>query len=353
MDRLNVAVIGCGGISTVHIQAIRNSDQARLVAVCDIKPERVKKKGQIYQAQVFTDYRDVLDLELDAIHICTSHYTHCEIAVAAMKKGIHVLAEKPIATSLKDADEMIKTAENNSAQLGVVFQNRYNRSSIAVKDAVDNGQIGKKLGCRMAVHWFRDDSYYENSDWRGTWSKEGGGALINQSIHTIDLMQWIMGDVESLEATIGNRAHKNIEVEDVAEATLRFKNGAVGSLYATTCYSYNADILLEIHGDKGIALIEKDQAVIRIKGEQAVVLEPNQDFDAVGQSYWGVSHTTQIEEFYKSLRSKASVEIDGRAGRKALEIVRAIYRSGDQRCVVRFPYFEEDGYQPAPIRLSH
>ncbi len=352
MDVLKVAVIGCGGISNVHLDSINSSKQARLIAVCDIDQERAKEKAKMYQVPYYFDYRQVLDLELDAVHICTSHYTHVEIALAAIRKGIAVLTEKPMATKLVDADAMIAAAKDSQVPLGVIFQNRYNHSSIVVKDIVETSQLGKLLGCRMAVHWFRNDAYYDTSDWRGSWITEGGGALINQSIHTVDLMQWIMGDVESLQASIANRGHRSIEVEDVVEASLRFKNGAVGSLYATTCYSYNADILLEIHGELGVAIIEADQAVIRINGEPAKIIQPSKDNQFLGKSYWGASHGTQITKFYTSLLTKSPVEIDGKAGRKALEIVKAIYYSGDTGQAVTFPYQEDLGFLPNPLTPS-
>lgn len=351
MNQLKVAVIGCGNVSVVHLQPIVESNVATLVAVCDIKLERAKKTGDQYDVPWYTDYRDVLSLNPDVIHICTPHNTHAEITIEAVKKGIHVLTEKPMAVSLEDADAMITAAKEYGVKLGVIFQNRYNASSQAVYEAVQSGQLGKIKGCRMFVTWDRSDEYYSHSDWKGTWDQEGGGVLIDQAIHTIDLMQWVMGDVDYLKATIDNRNHSLIDVEDVAEATIFFKSGAIGSLYACNYYTYDADVFLEVHGEKGIARVEKDDALIRIQGQpDRVVTQEGSTPVALGKSYWGVNHRTQIEQFYDAVINDSQVDIDGRAGRQALELVRAIYYSGSNgSCQVAFPFAEPKGFTPPSL----
>lgn len=350
MKPLRVAIIGCGNVSKVHFPATKGSSFAELVAACDTKEERAKAFGEQYGVPYYTDYHDVLDLEIDAIHICTPHHTHAEITIAAANKGIHVLTEKPMAVSLEDADRMIKAAKDNQVYLGVIFQNRYNASSQAVKKLVSSGKLGKLLGARLFVTWYRPDEYYSKSDWKGTWDKEGGGVLIDQAIHTMDLMQWILGPIDKLEASIANRTHHLIDVEDVAEATVFFKNGVVGSLYATNYYTYDADVFLEIHGENGVARIEKDTAYIRIKGEAEVIVSPESNEKAIGKSYWGVNHKVQINKFYEAILNNEPLEIDGEAGRKALELVRAIYYSGNNGSqVVNFPFAEPKGFMPRSL----
>lgn len=350
MTKLKVAVIGCGNVSVVHLEPIQKSEVAKLIAVCDLKPERTRAAGERFQVPWYTDYRDVLDLKPDVIHICTPHNTHMEIAVAAAQAGVHVLTEKPMAIKLADADTMIAAAEKNRTKLGVIFQNRYNPSSRAAHETVRSGKLGKILGCRMFLTWNRSDEYYSYSDWKGTWHQEGGGVLIDQAIHTIDLMQWIMGDIEYLEGSINNRTHDLIDVEDVAEATIFFKNGVVGSLYACNCYTYDADIILEIHGERGIVRIEKDDATIQIKGKPPQIVTPNGSDVTLGKSYWGVGHRTQIDRFYQAVLNDTPVELDGRAGRKALEIVKAIYYSGiNEQCRVYFPYQEPLDFTPPSL----
>lgn len=350
MSRLKVAVIGCGNVSVVHLAPIVESDVADLIAVCDIKPQRAKAAGEKHGVPWYTNYQDVLDLEPDAIHICTPHNSHAEITIAAAKKGVHVLTEKPMSISLKDADRMIEVAEQNKVKLGVIFQNRYNASSQAVREVVHSGKLGKILGCRMFVTWNRSDEYYSRSDWKGTWDQEGGGVLIDQAIHTIDLMQWVMGDIDFLEASIDNRNHDLIDVEDIAEATIFFKNGAIGSLYACNYYSYDADVFLEIHGEKGVARIEKDDALIKINGEPDQLITQTSTSVTLGKSYWGVNHKTQIEHFYKAILENTAVEIPGQSGRKALEIVRSIYYSASHNtCRVYFPFQEPEGFTPPSL----
>lgn len=350
MSQLKVAVIGCGNVSVVHLPPIVGSEVAELIAVCDIKPERAQATGEKYGVPWYTNYQEVIDLKPDVIHICTPHNTHAEITIAAAKRGIHVLTEKPMAVSLEDADRMIVTAEENNVKLGVIFQNRYNASSQAIREVVQSGKLGKILGCRMFVTWNRSDEYYSHSDWKGTWDQEGGGVLIDQAIHTIDLMQWVMGDIDYLEASIDNRNHDLIDVEDVAEATIFFKNGAIGSLYACNYYSYDADVFLEVHGEKGIVRVEKDDALIRIKGEPDRFVTQEDLLPTIGKSYWGVNHKTQIDKFYRAVLTNAKVEIDGHAGRKALEIVRAIYYSGSHDiCRVKFPFQEPSGFTPPSL----
>ncbi|NMA62108.1 MAG: Gfo/Idh/MocA family oxidoreductase [Firmicutes bacterium] len=350
MSQLKVAVIGCGNVSVVHLPPIVESEVAKLIAVCDTKQDRAKTTGEKYNVPWYTNYQDVLDLKPDAIHICTPHNTHAEITIAAAKRGIHVLTEKPMAVSLADADAMIAAAEEHNVKLGVIFQNRYNASSQATKEVVQSGQLGKILGCRMFVTWNRSDEYYSHSDWKGTWDQEGGGVLIDQAIHTIDLMQWVMGEIDYLEGSIDNRNHELIDVEDVAEATIFFKNGAIGSLYACNYYSYDAHVFLEIHGENGIIRVEKDDALIKIKGQEDRLVTPDELPATLGKSYWGVNHKTQIDQFYDAILNDKEVEIDGHAGRKALEVVRAIYYSGSNDiCRVKFPFQEPTGFTPPSL----
>jgi len=315
MDQLRVAVIGCGNVSSVHLAAAAGSPHAQLMAVCDTKPERARSAGEKHGVPFYTDYREVLAQKPDVVHIFTPHHTHAEITIAACEQGINVLTEKPMAVSLRDADRMIKAAEQNNVTLGVIFQNRYNPASAAVKQAVAAGRLGKIKGARMFVTWYRPDEYYSKSDWKGTWDKEGGGVLIDQAIHTMDLMQWIVGDIDSLKASMANRTHHLIDVEDVAEATIRFKNGAVGSLYACNFYSYDADVYLEIHGELGTAMIEKDKARIRTAGQPDEWVFAEGDHEVVGKSYWGVSHKVQINEFYRDLLAGRPLSTAVRGGK--------------------------------------
>ncbi|MCL4514955.1 MAG: Gfo/Idh/MocA family oxidoreductase [Firmicutes bacterium] len=327
MRKLKVALVGCGRVSSVHAAALHKLDETELAVAVDVKADRAKETAETYGCRWTTDYREVLkDKEIDAVEICTPHYLHAEMAIAAARAGKHILTEKPMALSVADANAMIKAADENGVALGVIFQNRYNEASQAVKRAIERGELGTLRGTRAFLTWDRSDDYYRDSDWKGTWDKEGGGVLIDQAIHTIDQMQWLVGEVDFIQATYSTRAHDFIKVDDVAEAYLKFKNGAVGCLYANCFYTYDADVFLEVQGDKGVAQILKDVARIKI-GNETRIVEPTTDNPTLGKGYWGMSHSRQIEKFYRALLRGEKPEIDGHAGKAAMQIVLAMYES--------------------------
>ena len=334
--KLRVGIIGCGGIGKVHGSAYRIIDTGEIIAVCDNKEARVAKLAGRYDAKPYLNYLDLLDEDLDMVHICTPHYLHAEMAIAAMDRGINVLTEKPMAISLEEADMMIEAAATNSVTLGVIFQNRFNRSSQEVKKAVETGMLGKLKGVRMSVCWYRPMSYYTSSDWKGNWHEEGGGVLIDQAIHTIDLMQWLVGDIEWLQGSMATRAH-DLEVEDVSEAYIKFKNGVEGSMYATNLYTFDADVEIELHGDKGFAKIVKDDAFIRVEGTEYHYSEVQIASEVAGKACYGLSHITEIAEYHQALLTGKPAPIDGPSARKALEIVLAIYESARTGQPVQFP----------------
>lgn len=335
-SKLRVGIIGCGGIGKVHASAYRILETGEIAAVCDIKEDRVNKLAARYDAKPYLDYKEMLQEDLDMVHICTPHHIHAEQAVTAMRAGKNVLTEKPMAISLEDADKMIETSEEMGVKFGVIFQNRYNGSSVFVKEAVDTGKLGKLLGARASVCWYRPMSYYTGSDWKGRWIDEGGGVLIDQAIHTIDLMQWIVGDIDWLHGSMATRAH-DLEVEDVAEAYVKFMNGVDGVIYATNLYSYDADVELEIHGENGVAKIVKDNATMRLSGQEPIdYFEPPID-DVAGKACYGLSHKTEIGLFHDAILNDGPVPVSGREGRKALEVVLAMYESARSGLPVKFP----------------
>ncbi|NLJ85588.1 MAG: Gfo/Idh/MocA family oxidoreductase [Firmicutes bacterium] len=337
MTKTRVALIGCGRVARVHAAALTSLDETELVAVVDIKPDRAEAFSERYGAKAYTDYKDVLNLpEVDAVQLATPHHTHAQITIDALKAGKHVLTEKPMAITVPDMEAMIKTAEESNRTLGVIFQNRYNDASQAVKQAIDSGQLGAIKGTRAVITWRRTDEYYTQSDWKGTWDKEGGGVLIDQAIHTIDLMQWLVGEVDWLEARYDTRAHDIIDVDDVAEAHIVFENGAIGCLYASCNYSYDAPVFLEVHGEKGIAHIIGDTATITI-GSKTVTVEQEPD-EANGLRYWGFSHKRQIKDFYRAVQAGKQPFIDGRAGKVAVDMVLAMYESSRRQTPIYFPY---------------
>jgi len=339
--KVRVGLIGCGRVARVHAQALTELDQTQLVAVCDIKEDRAKEYGEKFNVDYYLDYKEMLARDdIDAVQICTPHHLHKEMTVNAANAGKHVLTEKPMALSIEDIDAMIGAADRNGVTLGVIFQNRYNDSSLAVKEVIDSGKLGKILGARAFITWRRTDEYYKGSDWKGTWDKEGGGFLIDQAIHTIDLMQWMVGEVETIRATYGTHAHTYIDVDDVAEAYIRFTNGAEGCVYGNCFYAYDAPVYLEIVGENGRAEILggfRGKAIITIGNEERIVTQ--REGKVLGKSYWGPSHIRQIEEFYTDLLAGRKPAIDGRVGKVANAMVLAMYESHRQGKPIDFQSF--------------
>jgi len=331
MSAYNAAIIGCGAIHTMHVNAIAKCANVKLAAVVDIDENLVKKVASDYKCDFYTDYKEVLKQNnIDVVHICTPHYLHAPMAIEAMRAGKHVFIEKPMAISVSDAQKMIKVQEETGKILGVCFQNRYNETSIKVKEVLDSGRLGKIIGGKAFVTWHRNQDYYARGGWRGTWEKEGGGVLINQAIHTLDLLQWFIGDVDRIKASVDTRLLKDfIEVEDTAEATVIFKNGATALFYATNCYPVDSPIEIELICEKAVIRLGKDLYIQYKDGESEKI---NNSDKATGQkAYWGSGHETIIREFYNTLDKGIDFDVDGKQGINAIRIIDAIYRSNKDK----------------------
>jgi UDP-N-acetyl-2-amino-2-deoxyglucuronate dehydrogenase len=336
MKRFRVGIIGCGSIFPMHSVSVVQQANAELVAVCDIKEDRAKQRAEEYNCAYYLDYQEMIDKEnLDVVHICTPHYLHAPMAVYAAEKGVHILTEKPMAIELADAYAMIEAAENSGVVLGVIFQNRYNPGSKLIKEVLDSGELGRVLSCKLSVTWKRTDEYYSLSDWKGTWELEGGGVVIDQAIHTLDLARWfINSEIEYVEASIANRTHSKIEVEDVAEGVIKFKNGVLTSFYTINYHGYDAPVEIELYCEHGLAKMTADSGVVRLNNGRELRADPDPNeffnYGAVKQ-YWGVSHIKQITNFYQALAQGVEPDITGRDAVKTQELVCAIYQSGKQR----------------------
>lgn len=330
LKKLRVAMVGCGRIAEMYREVFKEiKDQVEVVYAIDTKITRAEEFASHFEGcKAAEDYRECFDKNIDVIHIATPHYLHPIIAIDAMKHKINVLTEKPIAVSLEDADKMIKVSKEEGVKLGVIFQTRYVKGCMELKKLIEEGKLGKILSARSYLSWSRSDDYYADSDWKGTWDKEGGGVLIDQAIHSIDRVQWLIGsDMEWIEGTVANRFHKIVDVEDVAEAFVKFKNGCLYHLYACNCYSYDAPIEIEIVGEKGKVGLKQDLAWVEIEGEKPYEIREGYDGLSVGPNYWGCSHITQIKDYYESIIEDKPVFIDGKEGKKALKLVKGIYES--------------------------
>jgi len=336
LTEFRVGIIGCGNIFPMHSISIGQQENAKLVAVCDIKEERAKAKAEEYHCSYYLDYREMINkANLDVVHICTPHYLHAPMAVYAANHGVHVLTEKPMAITLTDAHAMVDAAKKNRVTLGVVFQNRYNPGSRLIKETLNSGKLGKIISSRLFVTWKRTDDYYSKSDWKGTWDKEGGGVIINQAIHTLDLALWFTdSEIEFVEANIYNRTHVNVDVEDVAEGLIRYKNGVISCFYANNYYGYDAPVEIELYCENGIAKLTSDSGMVCLNDGCKMEANPNQqEFISYGnvKQYWGVSHIKQITNYYNALGQHIRPDIDGMEAIKTQELICAIYESGKRK----------------------
>jgi predicted dehydrogenase len=331
--KFKVGIVGCGNIFPMHAQSLVNTPGVELTAVCDIRLLRARKAAKRYNCRYYLDYGRMLEKEdLDVVHILTPHYLHPPMAIQALKKKINVLTEKPISIDPKDAERMIKVARQNRVKLGVISQNRYNPGSQLVKQNLENGRLGKIKAVRLMVCYHKPDSYYKKSDWRGRLAKEGGGVLIDQAIHFIDVLRWLIDDeVEYVEANIARRKHKFIKVEDLAEGLIKFKKGAYICFYLMNFYSFDADPEIEIDCQNGRVRIVKDSARIGFYRGRLLEAKPNAseyiDYGEGRKDYWGYCHWIQIKEFYRALKQGDEPQVDGEEAFKTQRIIWNIYKS--------------------------
>lgn len=328
MKKLGSAIIGYGSIGPIHAEAISNLPQVQLKAVVDLNKEARERANNKYHCQVYEQYDQVLqDSEIQVIHICTPHYLHVPMAIQAIQAGKHVLIEKPVAINLKelaDIKQILKLYPNTYA--GVIFQNRYNETSIKAKKMIENKEIGEILGIKGILTWYRSEDYYKKSDWRGKWETEGGGVLINQAIHTLDLMQWLGGKIKAIKGSVDIRSLQNIiEVEDTAEATLYFENKYRGIFYATNSYTENSSIELAVHGSQGNITL-RDRQLILTKEGQSTIIAKDRGIQK-GKPYWGSSHQKQIDDFYQCIIQKKDYSISIEEAGIAIEMIQGIYQS--------------------------
>ena len=327
------------------LSMIADTNIAELVAVTSRREKRAREFASKWNLNLwYTDHEEMLEkAPIDAVIISTPHYLHYSMALDAMRAGKHVLVDKPMAINLKEADEMIKEAKKRDVKLGVTLQSRFDPTIRKVKDAVEKGRFGRLILGEATVKWFRTQEYYDNSPWRGRWATEGGGALINQAIHTIDLLLWIMGPPKYLWAQIDTVAHR-IEVEDIAVAAIRFENDALGIIQGSTATYPGLPTRLEIHGIRGTAIVEGE--VLKrwsVLGEEEIVTEKAKE----GLKSWAspelvpaTNHAALIKDFAESILNDREPFVSGIEGRRSLELIMAIYESGRSRSVINFPLKE-------------
>lgn len=334
MTELKVGIIGCGRISPFHGVPAASQENATVVACCDLVEERAKEKAVLFGCErTYTDYMEMIKAEkLDVVHICLPHYLHPPVAIAALKAGCHVLTEKPMSIALADAEAMVATAKATGKTLGVIFQNRYNAGSVLIKNVLDHGGLGRILAVKAMLTWYRAPEYYTKSNWKGTWDKEGGGVIIDQAIHTFDLVRYFVGDeIEYVDCHIANREHPMIEVEDVVDGVLGFKNGVKAAIWANNYYSHDDQVEIHISCEKGTIKMTAEEGHVKYYDGREFIAkpDPSETFDyGGGPSYWGASHVKQIDQFYEALADGEQPEINGEVAIGTQRMVCAMYESG-------------------------
>ncbi|HHY25923.1 MAG TPA: Gfo/Idh/MocA family oxidoreductase [Desulfitobacterium dehalogenans] len=345
MDKkMRFAIIGCGRIAPKHAESIVALEEAELVAVCDIVPEKAQAFADKYGAKPYTSYQEMLEKEeLHVVTIATESDLHAPIGITCAKAGKHVMVEKPMAMTLESADELIRTCHEEGVKLSVIHQNRYNKSIKLMRKALEEGRFGKLTHGQATVRWNRNDEYYAQAPWRGT-KLQDGGVLMNQSIHNIDLLQWTFGPVESVFG-FTQTALRKIEMEDVGVAVLKFKNGALGIIEAaSTIYPKNIEETLNIFGETGSVMVG-GIAVNRIETwefpdseEEKKQIFASQENDP--PNVYGFGHREVMKDMIAAIREDRAPAIPGEEGRKALEIILAIYKCQETKEPVVFPLCE-------------
>lgn len=340
VEPLKFGIIGCGVIAPTHARSIEALQNAKLVAVCDVIPERAQSLAEAFSVEAVTDYRDLLRREdIDVVNVLTPSGLHAEIGIAAAEAGKHVIVEKPIDISQAKADALILACRKAGVKLSGIFQHRFDPAVELLKQAVDQGKLGQLNFGGSHTKWYRSQDYYDQDPWRGTWALDGGGALINQSIHYVDLLQYIMGPVSEISAYSVNRAHKDIEVEDIAVATLKFASGAVGLLEGNTAAYPGFSARLDIYGSDGSVIIENDQvSAWQLKsGEECNLVKIEIGFigGTSSRDIWPDGHIRQIYDMIQAIYEDREPRVNGEEARKALAIVLAAYESARTGCPVQ------------------
>ena len=348
MKTYGFGIIGCGMISDFHSAAIADIKNGKLVAVSSRKAENSQRLVDRYSIQAYSDYNEMLNRDdIDIVCVCTPSGAHMEPAVAAAEAGKHVIIEKPLEITLERCDAIIESCEKANVRLCAIFNSRFSDASQLVKDTVSSGRLGQLTLGDAYVKWYRSQDYYDSGDWRGTMELDGGGAMMNQSIHAIDFLQYVMGPVESIQAFTDTLAHKRIDVEDVAVAALRFKNGALGVVEGTTAVYPGSLKKFEFSGTKGTIVLEEEDIITwEFEEEEPEDAEIKKQFTEKKSGGGGASdprainhdnHRRQMINLIQSIENNIPHLVDGREGRKAVEIILAIYQSSKAGKTVHLP----------------
>lgn len=329
---MRVSVVGCGSISKCHLDALDKIEDVEISSVVDIKHDRADAAAEKYGCRAYYDFEKMLNEdEPDCIHICTPHYLHVPMAIKALSRDINVLCEKPCAITSESLSRLRLAQSMSLGKFGVCFQNRYNKSSVLMKSLIESGKYGEIKAVRASVDWRRDADYYSD-DWHGTSDKEGGGVMVNQAVHTLDLMRYLSGKKpRSVVGHVSNDHLKGVvNVEDTAWARFEYEDGTVGIITATTAFGCNAPIMIDFFCEDVTLRVEGDNAYL-IKDGNVTKLDSHEKSDFIGKSYWGSGHPALINDFYDCIRNNKKFPVDANEGGKAVEEFLAIYGSAEIR----------------------
>jgi predicted dehydrogenase len=344
------AIVGCGMIARFHARALAEIPGARIVALADSDLPRAKKLAEELGLgdNIYPDLPPLLARrDVDVVIVATPSGVHMEPAVAAAEAGKHVVVEKPLEITLERCDRIIEACDRNRVKLCTIFPSRFADANRTLKAAVDTGRFGRLTLGETTCKWWRSQAYYDQGGWRGTKALDGGGALMNQAIHNVDLLLWMMGPATRLCGFVDTLAHQRIEVEDTAVACLRFASGALGVIEATTSVHPGLPKTIAVHGDHGTAVIEQedvlrwdfspeteeDRAVRQRFAQKVGASGGSSDPSAISHVY----HARQLADFVQAIETGRAPAVDGREGRRAVEVILAIYRSAETGRVVELP----------------
>ena len=358
MEKLRTGIIGCGKVGDFHAKVYAELPQSEFVAVCDADSARAEAFASRYGVKAYTDVATMCrDARLDVVSICTPHPLHASPAVAAADCGCNVLVEKPLASSLEDCDAIIAAEKRNHVTVGTMVQRRFYRPCMRIHKAIEDGKLGRPVLGMVTMLGWRDEAYYNSAPWRGTWKGEGGGVLVNQAPHQLDLLLCYMGEVDEVYGVWKNLNHPYIEVEDTAVAVVKFKSGAVGNIVVSN--SQNPALYGRVHifGENGAAAgVQTDGGAMFIAGMTSITEPPVNDlwtvpgeeemlpvwkkedsdfFNSVDSMYY--YHREQIKDFLEAVQSGKKPLVDATEGRRTVELFTAIYRSTKDNAIIKFP----------------
>lgn len=373
MNKIKTAIIGAGKVAHLHAAALHKVSLSQFTAVCSHHLERAESFAQKYGIQAFCHVTEMIDKTgVEAVTIATPHPAHAQPTIEALNAGAHVIIEKPMASTLHDCDEMISAAHQAKKILAMISQRRLYAPVQRIRRAIENGKLGKPILATVNMYGWRDEKYYNADPWRGKWKTEGGGVLVNQAPHQLDILQWYMGSIDELYGCWANLNHPYIEVEDTSVAVIKFKNGALGNILVSNSQNPALFGKVAVHGENGASVgVQTDGGAMFVAGMSSITEAPYNDIWTIPgeedkKEQWRKEdeeffrlinpmeyyHQLQIENFLESIANSTHPMISGDEGRKTVELFTAIYRSQRDNKPIKFPLLPETERKDFDGRLN-